>query len=149
MNKKLTSFSESALQGRSKVIKLLSIKTPELTDAQTAKVLTINAVEIGLIKSRTEIYGKTLNRWCKERDGRCIQSWAAISAVDLLIKLGWIPDTPSELAVWAHSLVKRYEVLESPQSYVKHIPSAMCRGLAFSWLELAVRDFKDRKKGHQ
>ena len=93
----LTDFSQSALDGRSKVIEWFSIKTPEFTDAETAKILTNNAVILGLIEPRTHVHGNTLRTWCKERDGSKIQFWAAASAVDLLIKIGWLPRKSSEV----------------------------------------------------
>lgn len=142
----LTKFSQSALNGRSKVIEWFSIKTPQFTDAQTAKILTNNAVQLGLIESRTIVHGKTLRSWCKERDGSNIQFWAAVSAVDLLIKIGWLPSKADEWSVWSSSLVRTNEPLKSPESFDKLIPDSMARETAYKWLQLALNDSEAYKK---
>lgn len=146
----LTNFSQSALNGRSKVIEWFSIKTPQFTDAQTAKILTNNAVQLGLIESRTIVHGKTLRSWCKERDGSKIQFWAAVSAVDLLIKIGWLPFKGDEWSIWSSSLVRTNSSLKRPESFDKLIPNKMPRQTAYMWLELALSDTEAYKKnqGH-
>ncbi|WP_394213511.1 hypothetical protein [Enterovibrio calviensis] len=133
-------FAKSDLNGRSTIVYLFSLRLPSLSPAQKARLLTFNAIRLGLIEPRSPVKGENIRTWINDREGKKIQAWVVVSSVDCLMRFtDWTPQKDEEFACWAYTMTRLYQLIDKPDDFSLLYPSGIDEQKARYWLTAALK----------
>ena len=136
-------FSEIANQSRWLIIKYW-LFFPGMTNSEAAEILVNRAVNRNLIEPRI-LTGNFLRKW---RSHRSAPLWACLSAFELSMENGWIPESEEEWIVFGYLFIKLYQTVDL-LDLLHYLPKHIEKKIAIQWINIAIKnqiEYEEKKK---